>query len=379
MNHPIDKQQAETPSSIHLLRYLPQRREFNWRALDPAAVRSGGDLPPYLILGELDEASFKRSDEGWSARWQGTGADTWLELAHDVAQQQWVAENRWRGIKGSITICKTCIPLPVVIGQVMFGRFPEKWDAAVKTLLEATYQLTVLVPPKEAPSICGIPDGPFRTLAFPLAVSELRAFRDRLRQCLERWQLPYPVAAEARLTYQGVCWHEGEAPGWADTTRPEDAFRQSVQDTGLVPFGYPRRSEEPGKPAAWTHTRELYFVYLTLLFAGLTDLLHRLASSQGPIRKVDDPGLRFEWQPLVLSAGLEHLAADLTLDDDPRTTLVYLRFQPLAQWGKTVTAGKLVDAMRSADDDLARAEAISAGVVTHIGRIVERMDSEERA
>ena len=77
MNHPIIQQQAEAPLSIHLLRYLPQRRGFNWRALDPAAIRSAGDLPPYLILGELDEASFKRSDEGWSARWQGTEPDTW--------------------------------------------------------------------------------------------------------------------------------------------------------------------------------------------------------------------------------------------------------------------------------------------------------------
>ncbi|MBS0415959.1 MAG: hypothetical protein JSR68_16460 [Proteobacteria bacterium] len=376
MNHPIIQQQAQTPASIHLLRYLPRRRDFNWRALEPAAVRSAGDLPPYLILGELDEASFKRSNEGWSARWRGTEADTWFELAHDAAGQQWVAEDRWRGIKGSITIYKTCIPLPVVIGQAMYGWFPENWDRAAKTRLEASYQLQVIEPQKGAPSMCGIPDGPVRTLAFPIAVGELRGFRDHLRRCLERWQLPYPVAAEARLTYQGVCWHEGEAPSWADTTRPEDAFRQSVQDTGLVPFGYPRRSEVPDKPAAWTHTRELYFVYLTLPFAGLTDLLRRLASSQGPVRRLDDPPLPFEWRPMVLSAGLEHLVADLTLDDDPRTTLVYLRFQPLAQWGKAVTVGKLVDQIRSAEDDLARAEAISAGIVTHIERIVERMDKK---
>ncbi|MEZ5641697.1 MAG: hypothetical protein R3E70_06460 [Burkholderiaceae bacterium] len=111
----------------------------------------------------------------------------------------------------------------------------------------------------------------------------------------------------------------------------------------------------------------------------LTDLLHRLASSQGPIRQADAPALRFEWRPMVLPAGLDHLTADLTLDDKPRTALVYLRFQPLAQWGKAVTVGKLVDAMHSADDDLARAEAISAGIVTHIERIVERMNNEERA
>ena len=376
MNHPIIQQQGETPSSIHLLRYLPQRRDFNWRALDPAAVRSAGDLPPYLILGPLDEASFKHSDEGWSARWQGTEADTWFELAHDAARQQWVAEDRWRGIKGSITTYKTHIPLPVVIGQAMYGWFPENWDRATKALLEETYQLQVVEPQKGAPSLCGIPDGPVRTIAFPLAVSDLRGFRDRLRQCLERWQLPYPVAAEARLTYQGVCWHAGEATGWPDTTRPEDSFRQSVQDTGLVPFGFPRRAPVPGQAAAWRQTRELYYVYLTCPFAGLTDLLQRLASSQGPIRKVDDPGLRFEWQPLVLSAGLEHLAADLTLDDEPRTTLMYLRCKPLAQWGKSVTVDKLIDGIRSADDDLARAEAISAGIVGHVERVVEQIYKE---
>lgn len=77
---------------------------------------------------------------------------------------------------------------------------------------------------------------------------------------------------------------------------------------------------------------------------------------------------------MVLPAGLDHLTADLTLDDKPRTTLVYLRFQPLAQWGKTATVGKLIDAMCSAEDDLARAETISADIVTHIERIVERMN-----
>lgn len=379
MNHPIIQQQAQTPASIHLLRYLPRRRDFNWRALDPTAVRSADDLPPYLIMGPLDKASFKRSHEGWSARWQGTEADTWFELAHDVARQQWVAEDRWRGIRGSTTIYKTRIPLPVVIGQAMYGWFPENWDRAAKALLEETYQLQVIEPKTGAPSMCGIPDGPARTIAFPIAVGELRGFRDHFRQCLERWQLPYPVAAEARLTYQGVSWHEGEAPGWTEATRPDDAFRQSVQDTGLLSFGYPRRTDVPGKPAMWSQTRELYYVYLTLPFAGLTDLLRRLVSIQGPVRRHDDPRLPFEWQPMVLSAGLEHLVADLTLDDDPRTTLVYLRFQPLAQWGKAVTVGKLVDAMRSAEDDLARAEAISAGIVKHIGRIVEQMRDEERA
>ncbi len=378
MNHPIIQQQADTPLSIHLLRYLPQRRNFNWRALDPAAVRSANDLPPYLILGPLDEASFKRSDQGWSARWQGTEPDTWFELAHDAARQQWVAEDRWRGINGSITHYKTRIPLPVVIGQAMYGWFPEKWDSAAKTLLEATYQLKVVVPQKEVPSLCAIPDGPARTIAFPLAAGELRAFRDRLRDCLGRWQLPYPVTAEARLTYQGACWQEGEAPGWTDTTRPEHAFRQSVQDTGLVPFGYPRRSEALGKPAAWTQTRELYYVYLTCPFAGLTDLLHRLANNQGPIRKVDDPGLRFEWRSMVLPAGLNHLMADLTLDDKPRTTLVYLRFKPLAQWGKGETVGPLVNGMHSAEDDLARAETISADVVGRIERIIEQTNDEEQ-
>ncbi len=181
MNHPIIQQQAEAPLSSHLLRYLPQRREFNWRTLDPTAVQSAGDLPPYLILGELDEASFKRSDEGWSARWRGTEPDTWFELAHDVAQQQWVAEDRWRGIKGTTTIYKTRIPLPVVIGQAMYGRFPENWDRAAKALLEETYQLRVIEPKKGAPSMCGIPDGPARTIAFPIAVGELRGFRDHLR------------------------------------------------------------------------------------------------------------------------------------------------------------------------------------------------------
>lgn len=113
--------------------------------------------------------------------------------------------------------------------------------------------------------------------------------------------------------------------------------------------------------------------------AGLTDLLHQLSSRQGPIRQVGDPVLRLEWRPIVLQAAQEHVAQDLTMQNEPRTTLVYLRFKPLSQWGKGVTVGRLVDGIRSAEDELSRAEAISAGIVAEVKRAAQQADSEEPA
>lgn len=378
-NHPIIPQQAEVPRSIHLLRYLPRRRDFDWRGLDAAAVRSADDLPPYLVLGPLDTASFRLSDEGWSARWQGTEADTWFELRHDAARQQWVARDQWRGLDGCVSHFNTRIPLPVMIGQGMYGRSAGNWDSAVKSLLEATYQLKVVEPQENAPGFCGIPDGPLRTIAFPMAVCALRGFRDRLQACLLEWQVPYPVVADASLSYQGVCVHEGEATGWTEGTQPAEAFLRSVRETGLQASGHPRREQAPGKPTTWTQSRELYMVFLSLPFAGLTDLLQRLASSDGPIRRVLDPALRFEWRPLVLLAGYEHLAADIAYGDEPRTTLVYLRFQPIAEWGKGAALEKVVDGMRHAEADLARAEAISAEVVAQVERAAGKPTRDELA
>lgn len=81
MTCPLPERLSELPRSVHLFRHTPARARFSWEEWDPALVRSAGDLPPYLVLGDLDPTSFLHSANGWSARWQGTEDDTHFDVA----------------------------------------------------------------------------------------------------------------------------------------------------------------------------------------------------------------------------------------------------------------------------------------------------------
>ena len=44
------------------------RREFSFKEFNPKEIHRAQDLPPYLVMGVLDENSFKQSGGNWSAR-----------------------------------------------------------------------------------------------------------------------------------------------------------------------------------------------------------------------------------------------------------------------------------------------------------------------
>ena len=71
--------QDRLPSLIQLLQYVPNRKPFSRGDRNAATVRTSADLPPYLILGSLDEATFQTSSSGWSTRWQGLENNTYFD------------------------------------------------------------------------------------------------------------------------------------------------------------------------------------------------------------------------------------------------------------------------------------------------------------
>ena len=80
---------------------------------------------------------------------------------------------------------------------------------------------------------------------------------------------------------------------------------------------------------------------------------------------------------MVLPAGQQHLAEGLTLKDEASATLVYLRFNPLRQWGEQATANQLVDGICNAEEDLTSAEFMSAAIVAGVERMSEQPSKEE--
>lgn len=371
MTRSLLDRQAELPRSVPLFRYAPERVRFSWRDWDPARVRTADDIPPYLILGDLDPSTFEISACGWSARWQGTEHGTYFDVAYKAETGRWEVRQTWSGLDGGFSVYPARIPLDKMISEAFYTEFPRNWNREAKSQLESIYQMTVVEQPEKSYTFCGIPDGAFRTIAFPIAVRNLRTVQHWLQDIVDESPLAYPITVEAKLVFQALNYLEGKAPEW--TAQQAVVFNQSVVETGLAPQGFPVREQASDGSVAWTLRREIYFVFIGLPFAGLTDFLGRMTSANGPIRTVLDPELRFELRPIVIPAAFEVLTESLALWDKARTTRSFLKF---ASPGEAKDAPKLEDvvaAERLAPATLAKVESISSDVVTAIEQIFQRV------
>lgn len=371
MTRSLLDRQAELPRSVPLFRYAPERHPFSLRDWSPTHVQSAEDLPPYLILGNLDPSTFARSAAGWSARWQGTEGDTYFDVAYKAETQRWEIRQTWCGLNGGFSVFPARMPLDKVIAQALYTEFPGNWDREAKSRLEADYQLTVIEQPKGAYSFCGIPDGAFRTIAFPIAVRNLRPVRQWIQSLVGESPLAYPITVEAKLVFQALNYLEGKAPEW--TSNEALAFNQSVVETGLAPQGFPVREVANDGSAAWTLRREIYYLFIGVPFAGLTDVLSRLATSNGPIRSITDPDFRFELRPIVMPAAFELQTESVALWDTARTTRSFLQFAPPGQTTAVPKVEDVVKAERSAPATLAKVESISADIVAAIEQIFQQV------
>ncbi len=370
MTRSLLDRQSELPRSLPLFRYAPERVRFSWRDWDPALVRSANDLPQYLILGDLDASTFERAAGGWSARWQGTEDDTHFDVAYKADAGRWEIRQTWCGLDGGFSVYPTRMPLDKVIAQALYMQFPRNWDSAAKSRLESEYQITYVEQPENAYTFCGIPDGAFRTIVFPVAVRNLRPVRKWIQEIVEESPLTYPITVEVKLVFQALNYLEGKAPDW--TTQEAVVFNQSVIETGLAPHGFPVREVANDGSAAWTLRRELYFLFIGLPFAGLTDFLGRMVTDDGPIRAVSDPDLRFELRPVVIPAAFEMQTESVALWDQLRTTRSFLQFARPGEAKTIPTVEQVIEAERNAQATLATVEAISGDVVAAIEQIFQR-------
>ncbi len=218
--------QSELPRSVPLFRYAPERVSHSWRDWDPALVRSDRDLPQYLILGDLDPSKFHLSSAGWSARWQGIGYETHFDVAYKADSQRWEIRQTWCGLDGGFSVFPARMPLDKVIAQALYTKFPRSWDSAAKSQLESAYQVTVVEQPENAYTFCGIPDGAFRTIIFPIAVRNLRPVRQWIHDIVDESPLKYPLTVEAKLVFQALNYLEGKAPAW--TSQEAVVFNHSA-------------------------------------------------------------------------------------------------------------------------------------------------------
>lgn len=361
MTKPALQRQQELPDSIELIKYSPQRTGFAWRSWNPSSVKSARDLPPYLILGPLDEDSVEISCCGWSALWQGTEPDTRFEITYSEDAQRYEIRQEWCGIDGGFCIYSSAIPLDTLIPQALYAGFPRKWDAQAKTTLEQKYQLTYVEQPEGTTFFCGIPDGAFKTIAIPVSVNNMRRSRDWINRVIDEFGLRYPVHVVAKLLPQAFNYLEGEVP--EQNPNPGTLFFQSLDQTGLVPFGFPVREKASDGTTAYTLRRAAYVIFVGVPFAGLTDLLDALYAKNGSVRQLDDFALSIELQPLIIPAALEYQSSNLAYWDRERFTRCHWQFSEDGRQKQLPAIEELMKAASETEARLLAAEEISAEVL----------------
>ncbi len=355
-------QAAHLPATIPLFRFAPERRAFDWKGWNAASVRGWRDLPPYLALGSLDASTFTRAVNGWSARWQGSVHDTWLDLRYDARRSWLEIHSSWCGIDGDFGCYEPDVPLERLLHETLGLRFPPTWERAAKEHLEREYQITYVESAASAGRVCFVPDGSFLTVAVPVAVANLRHMRDWLHAYTHdgtrRAGVVYPIAAEAFPVWHTTQHLIGKAPDW--TACPPVLYKHAMVDAGTVPAGWPEEVRAPDGSLSLSLQRHAYLVLVRLPFAGLTDFLRHSVHPRSPFRRRTDPELRIELQPLILPVGIEYQGARLSLWDRQRTTYCSWKFPSQS---RTDTASDLTDFIRRearADELLNTAERQSA-------------------
>ncbi len=358
-------QQAALPRSIRLFRYIPERRPFTIAEFDPASVVWHGDLPPYLLLGPLDEASFERTAEGWTASYRGPESDTWLRICYHDEPGCYLFRQAWRGIAGPQAGAGGSLGLGKAIARFVLPRFPEEWDRELRDVASHAYQVRTLARSVGLPGFLGIPDGPFQSIACPVAVADLRRLRARLEKYAAATSPTFPISVEARLVHQSIAYLEGRAPEW--TTVPAATFECSVADTGTVPLALPHRERTGDGVDAWRLDRVVYLVVVTVPFTAVQRVLAALAGRDMPVRRREDPPVRCEALPLVAPPGIELQCKSLLLWDDERTTCTTLLFETPYGVSPTLTAAAVADGERESEALLEVAERFSREVMAVAG------------
>ena len=277
-----------------------------------------GERPSYLILGDKDDDGFELSLTGWVARWEGTMPSTNFTVRYSAGDHRYQISQSWCGIEGRVGFYSAQTRLDQLILQTLLSQFPPAWDAFAKQILEKEFQITYFEQSSEALNFIGMPDGPFRAVAFPISVQSLRRVRQWLQALIEERPFAYPISVKAQLVHQSINFVEGKAPAW--TTNQGQVFFCSLDDTGLSPNGFPVREVAQNGSAAWTLRRRTYVIFIDLPFAGLLDFLSRLMSENGPIRRRNQQELAIGMTPIVIPAGFECQARHLDLWDEGKTT-----------------------------------------------------------
>jgi len=280
------------PRVIGLPSCHPERPEYRKTPLAEVCVPE--ELPPYLLLGRLDRASFRCAVDEWSARWVGVAPGTRVEAKYERAAQRLQLSQAWRGVDGG----RSFVPTDDLVRgvQMLYLRFPEAWDCAIAAGLESAYRLKYVPQQPDQQGFTGLPDGAFKTICVPVPVARLATMHECFANLGVDPELAVPADGRLELRISAVNHVTGRGPRW--TEQPGRLFAASFDANGLLPLGLPQLEHAPNGTSAWTLRRLVYLAFIQVPFAGVEFFVERLAE-HGLIRRRTaeeerEPGVEFD-------------------------------------------------------------------------------------
>jgi hypothetical protein len=220
-----------------------------------AGVRTAADLPSRLIFGDLDEASFKATTDGWQAAYRD-GRGNGVELS--VSDHRFSATLAFLG--GSGLSCGPADP-PRAFGTLL-SLGAHGWDAQLKDYLESNYPITVAESDARQASAFYLPDGWLRTLLVPVAPGQLPEFLDWHLSLSNDPEVSAPLTGSVALAFNAVNYIEGR---WQDGLDPGYlAFRSAAMTR--TPLSGPVLRETAGDGSAALTVRRVAYVYRCTAF-----------------------------------------------------------------------------------------------------------------
>jgi hypothetical protein len=283
----------------------------------PQAVRSAGDLPSRLYLGDIVLDSFSITDSGWAVRYQDADPDTFVELELKEAEGPLVARFVWQGIDGMTTFTSGKDWRGLL--QQLSVHFPKSWAEELRRRINAAFNACLYSSAEAMPMMVGFPDGAFQTVAIPLSSDRLPELVELLDSIDKDLEIAAAVTISVLLTEARIEYLQGHCPDVPDN--PEELAQHSRNAIGLPCIGLPQYQSLDDGRRFLVVDRHIYLAHVGCSFRDLERVLShcRRYGFIGSTELADTPSdypHGAEWSALVLPAGMEILDQGIQYFDE---------------------------------------------------------------
>lgn len=277
----------------------------------PAEVRTPGDLPQRMFMGDLDSTTVRFTESGWQALYRDHDPGTWFELKYERQSAIFFFRQSWNG-----HVCSGGCAAKAfndLIGWACGITLPWELDQKARIDVESLFNAKYIGDTEVRPISAYFPDGRIKSIIYPIPVSRMRdalAFHEELANSAD---ITTSIRGFFVKATSAVNYVEGDIPSFIES--PLHLFSHTLQQLGLPALAMPVWETPAGRPPAWT-LRRLH--YLHVVGVPFRDMLRALTTLRkfGLIapastdKREGYPG-GHEFRALILPGGMEFFAANI--------------------------------------------------------------------